>query len=41
MQSEYFKPIEYKMLDKKIAYQGKGISVEEVNMLLLEMQQLF
>ena len=33
MQSEYFKPIEYKMLDKKIAYQGKRISVEEVNYL--------
>ncbi len=33
MGNKYFKPIEYKLIDKKIAYQGKRLRVEELNYL--------
>ncbi len=31
MENEYYKPIDYELLDKKIAYQGKRITVEELH----------
>lgn len=31
MESKYFKKIDYELLDKKVAYKGKRITVEELN----------
>ena len=33
MSNKYFKTIEYKLVDKKIAYQGKRLRVEELKYL--------
>ena len=31
MENEYYKPIDYELLDKKTAYKGKRITVEELH----------